>query len=97
MSPMRKTAVRRERDRERAVAVLKILSEGGGDAYMCYRELYGVWVSNNAAVSELRPLFRMSGVDPDGTLSVTDSFRAEVRSLAAQILHLMEDLDRKRF
>ena len=90
MSPIRKIAVKWARDRERVVTILKTLSEGHGDAYMCYRELHSVWVSNNAAVTELKPLFRMNGVDPDGALSVTDSFKAEVRSLATQILRLME-------
>jgi hypothetical protein len=65
---------------------LKALSEGSGDAYMCYRELYALWVSNNAALPELKPLFRMPNVKPDGALSVTDSFKAEVRTLASQIL-----------
>jgi hypothetical protein len=89
VSSVRKTVLRRERDRERALAILKTLSEGNGDAYMCYRELYGLWVSNNTAMLELRPLFRMADIDPDGALSVTDSFKTEIRSLAVQILPLI--------
>jgi hypothetical protein len=62
-----------------------------GDAFMRYRELYSLWVSNNAAVPELRPLFRMPDVEPDGALSVTDSLRAGVRALASQILPEMSE------
>lgn len=86
MSPVRKTTLRRSRVRKHTEALLRSLSEGSIDAYEGYRRLYGVWCSYNAAVLELRPLFRMPGIEPDGRLSVTDAFRAEVRSLAGQIL-----------
>lgn len=89
MSPIRKTTLRRTQDRKRAEIILKSLSEGGIDVYEGYIELYSVWCSNNAAVPELRPLFRIPGVDPGGALSVTDDFRTEVRSLATQILPLI--------
>jgi hypothetical protein len=39
-------------------------------------------VQNNAAVQELRPLFTMDGIEPDGLLSVTEEFREQVLSLA---------------
>jgi hypothetical protein len=67
------------------------MGEGGVDVYEGYRALYGVWCSNNAAVPELRPLFRIPGVDPDGMLSITDDFRSEIRSLAAKILPLISN------
>ena len=89
MSPVRKTTVRRVHDRKRAEAILKSLSEGSTDIYEGYRALYSLWRSNNAAVPELRPLFRIPGIEPDGCLSVSDSFRAEVVSLATQILALI--------
>jgi len=91
VSPIRKTILRRMQDRKRAEVILKSLSEGGIDVYEGYIELYSVWRSNNAAVPELRPLFRIPGVDPGGALSVTDDFRTEVRSLAAQILPLISN------
>jgi hypothetical protein len=91
VSPIRKTTLRRTQDRKRAEVILKSLSEGAIDVYEGYIELYSVWCSNNAAVPELRPLFRIPGVDPGGTLSVTDDFRTEVRSLAAKILHLISN------
>lgn len=89
MSPIRKTKIRRIRNRKRAEAILKALSQGQGDVYDGYRTLYGIWCSNNAAVQELRPLFRMPGIKPDGFLSVAVGFRLDVRSLAAQILPLI--------
>jgi|SRR5580692_8658875 hypothetical protein len=94
MSPVRKTVVRRNQCRERAGAILRTLSQGSGDVYLCYRELYSLWTSNNAAVLELKPLFRIPGIEPDGALSVPDSFKAEVRSIAAQIMSEMSVSDR---
>jgi hypothetical protein len=64
---------------------------GDADVYLAYRRLYGLWCRNNAAVQELRPLFRIDGVDPDGQLSVTDEFRETVRSLAREILPQLAD------
>ena len=91
MSPIRKTMLRRAQVRNRAGALLKSLSEGSIDTYEGYRQLYGLWRSYNAAVQELRPFFRIPGVEPDGRLSVTDDFRSEIRSLAAKILPLISN------
>ena len=91
MRPIKKTTLRRTQDRKRAEVILKSLTEGGIDVYEGYIELYNVWCSNNAAVPELRPLFRIPGVDPGGALSVTDDFQTEVRSLAVQILSLISN------
>jgi len=40
---------------------------------------------------ELRPLFAIRGIEPDGRLSVTEEFREEVLSLAKQILPQLLD------
>ena len=90
MSALKKTSVRRVRDRRRAASVLQMIVDGS-DVYECYRKLYSLWCSNNAALPGLRVLFRIPGVDPDGFLSVTDSFRARIRSLAAEILPLISE------
>ena len=90
MSPVRKTALRRAEVRNRASTLLKSLSEGRIDTYEGYRQLYGLWCSNTTAVQELRPLFRIPGVEPDGRLNVTDEFRKQVRSLATEILPLIQ-------
>lgn len=89
MSPLKKSAQRRIRDRERAEAVLKSLGEGSGDVDENYRTLYQLWCSNNSAVPELRPLFRIPEIEPEGTLTISEDFRRTVRSLASQILPLM--------
>jgi hypothetical protein len=51
---------------------------GKADTYQAYRSPY----SNNAAVQELRALFTMDGIEPDGLLSVTEDFQEQVLSLA---------------
>lgn len=85
VSPKRKTQIRRQAHRQRARAILSSIADGTLDPYEGYRALYHLWCANNAAVPELRPLFRMPGIQPDGILSVTDEFRTEVRALAARI------------
>jgi hypothetical protein len=89
MSPVKKSVQRRIQDRQRAKAILKSLSEGGSEAYEQYRALYKLWCSNNSALPELKPLFRISGIEPDGSFAISDEFRATVRALASQILPLM--------
>ena len=91
MSPVRKTALRRSRDREKAVAFLKAIGDGSGDLYECYRELYMLWYSNNMALPELKPLFSITGIDPNGCFSVNESFRTQVRTLVATILPLIAE------
>ena len=91
MSPVRKTTLRRAKYRKRADEILESLRQGTGDVYESYRALYALWCSNNAAVQELRPLFRIPGIEPDGPLSVTDEFKKAVRSLAKEIPALASD------
>jgi hypothetical protein len=59
---------------------------GKADVYEAYRRLYGLWCANNAALQDLRPLFRMEGIEADGHIIVTTEFQAKVVSLANQIL-----------
>lgn len=89
MSPASKSTLRRLRDRKLAEEALRSLTENTGDVYENYRALYALWCSNNAAVPELRPLFRISGIEPDGAFSVTKEFREKVRQLAIEILPSM--------
>ena len=86
MSPISKVELRRLATRQAAKELLQGLVEGTADPYQAYRGLYGLWCGNNAAVQELRPLFTMDGIEPDGRLSVTEEFREQVLSLAKQIL-----------
>ena len=91
MSPVRKIKVRRVNTRKRANEILDSLRQGTGDVYESYRALYSLWCSNNAAVQELRPLFRIPGIEADGALSVTDEFKKTIRSLAKEIPPLVSD------
>ena len=54
----------------------------GGDANIAsqIRLVYSLPVS---AVPELRPLFRIPGVEPDGCLRITDEFKSQVLAMAA--------------
>jgi hypothetical protein len=82
VSPVSKTLA----DRERALAHLQALSKGTDNVYESYRSLYSLWCSNNSAVPELKPMFRIPGIEPDGRLTVDDAFRETLHSLAAKIL-----------
>jgi hypothetical protein len=88
MSPQKKIALRRIATRDEARLLLEAVVTGKMDTYAGFRQLYGLWLSNNAAVQELRPLFRIPGVEADGTFSVTSEFREIVRELSIEILPL---------
>lgn len=62
--------------------LLRDVVAGKADTYQAYRSPYRLWCSSNATVQELRPLFTMDGIEPDGLLSVTEEFREQVLSLA---------------
>ena len=89
--PVRKTAVGRANTRKQAEALLRSIVCGEMDAYVGYRQLYGVWSSRNSAVQELRPMFRIPEISPDGQLSVTDEFRQQIIQLAKEALSKLED------
>src|SRR5215469_7571213 len=77
--------------RQAARELLSGLASGSSDAYETYRSLYHLWCTQNAAVQELRPLFRIPGIEPDGQLSVTEEFKGQVRSSAMAILTRLPD------
>jgi hypothetical protein len=93
MSPPRKTSLRRAASRERARQLLQAVAERKEDAYVGYRQLYGLWIGNNAAVPELRPLFRIPGIDANGTFSVSEEFRNLVVELSTEILPFFQNMD----
>ena len=86
VSPISKVETRRFASRQAAGAALQDLVSGKADAYDAYRRLYLLWCANNAALQELRPLFRVDGIDPDSSLSVTAEFREQLRLIASKIL-----------
>jgi hypothetical protein len=76
--------------RKRAHALLQALVSSELDVYEGYKQLYGLWVSRNAAVQDLRPLFRIPGVDANGIFSVDDYFRNEVITIAEKLIPLLQ-------
>ena len=83
---------RRLANRQRVKTLLQQLISEQSDVYSLFRQLYTIWCSNNAAVQELRPMFRLDGVEPDGHLSVTPEFTMRLRALASEILPKFEDI-----
>jgi hypothetical protein len=86
VSPISKIKKRRIAFRRAAMEALQTLAGGQVDAYMTYRRLYSLWCGNNAALQELKPLFRIPGIDPDGQIAVNSEFREQVSSVAKNIL-----------
>lgn len=81
----------KQRSREKARELLVALISGTADSYQVYRNLYRLWCSHNSAVQELRPLFRIPGVEPDGRLSITEEFKQQTLALSVGILASLEE------
>jgi hypothetical protein len=77
--------------RQIARELLRGLVSGRADTYEPYRSLYQIWCVHNSSVQELRPLFRIPWIKPDGRLSVTEDFRRRVSSSAVAILANLQD------
>ena len=90
MTPVRKSEIRKAASREKARKLLTSLISGDRDAYDVYRSLYLLWCSHNSAVQELRPLFQIPGVEPDGHLSVTEDFRRQVVAISRSVVPFFE-------
>jgi hypothetical protein len=56
------------------------------EGYIGYRRLYQYWCDHNSAVPELRPMFSIPNISPDGVFSVTDEFNEQIISIALEIL-----------
>jgi hypothetical protein len=79
-------AARRSEAVERAREVLQQVVIGSVDAYEGYRLVYAIYLDSSGLAEELKPLFRLPGVEPDGFLRVDDEFRATIRRLAGEWL-----------
>jgi hypothetical protein len=89
--PPRKALLRRAVAIAKAKAMLADVASGNLDPYEGYRRLYILWCSSNAAVQELRPLFNITGISPDGPLSATDDFRKNVVEISRILAKRFED------
>ena len=81
-----RVAVRRAEALERARQILHEVVDGSLDAYEGYRSIYGIYLNTSGMVEELKPFFRLPGIEPDGFLRVDDEFRTMIRQLAGEWL-----------
>jgi hypothetical protein len=79
-------AARRADAIETARHTFQQVVNGTLDPYEGYRRVYGIYVGNSGLVDELKPFFRLPGIEPDGFLHVDDEFRATIRHLAKKWL-----------
>ena len=86
MRQVSKVELRRQTTRKTSMKILEQMVSGEIDVYVGYRHLHAQWCVNNAAVQELRPMFRIPNVSPNGTLSMTEEFKAQITSIAREIL-----------
>jgi hypothetical protein len=80
--------VKRRREAARRVCKqhLEQVVSGQGDPYIHYLSLYKLWCGINAAVPELRPMFRIPDACPESRISMTEELKAQIISLARDIL-----------
>ena len=74
-SRRRRVAARKALALEKARGVLQMIVDGSHDPYEGYREVHGIYVGTSGLAEKLKPLFRLPGVEPDGTLHVNENFR----------------------
>jgi hypothetical protein len=84
--PRRLSAQRRVRAVERARVIVQAIVDGRQGHYEGYRALYSIYLQTSGAAEELKPLFRLPGIEPDGTIHVNDEFRRTVMDAAVQWL-----------
>lgn len=68
------------------MSLLEQMVSGKIEVYIGYRRLYRYWCVHNSAVPELRPMFNISTISPDGMLSVTNEFNGQITSIAREIM-----------
>jgi hypothetical protein len=81
-----RVAERRARTLDTARGVLQAMADGIRDPYEGYRDLYGIYLGSSGAAEELKSLFQLPGISPDGFIQVDDSFRRTVVAAAVDWL-----------
>jgi hypothetical protein len=89
--PWRWNRTQRPPAKQAAKELLRGLASGASNVCETYRNLYHLWCTQNSDLEELRSLFRIPGIEPDGQLSVTEEFKNQVRSSAIAILASLPD------
>jgi hypothetical protein len=65
---------------------LETVADGSCDPYEGYRQIYAIYAGTSGALAELKPLFRIPGIYPDGPISVNEEFRCVVVAAAVKWL-----------
>jgi hypothetical protein len=71
---------------QRAQSILEQIVDGSLTPQDGYRLLRGLYVGSNGLLADLRPMFRLPGIEPDGLLTEDDEFNRTVREAAAEWL-----------
>ena len=78
MKQISKVELRRQATCKASQKILQQIVSGEIEVYVRYRHLYSQWCTNDLAVPELRPMFRIPDIEPNGTLSVTGGFKSQI-------------------
>jgi len=81
-----KAKARLLQDKKKIQETIEAIANGSLDAYLGFRKLYGIYCGRNGVHEELKPFFRIPGVEPEGRIRVDDAFRSTVRALAVEYL-----------
>ena len=92
ISRRRQSTERRLGSLDEARLVLRAIADGSRDPYEGYREVYGIYLDSSGAVEELKPLFRLPDIYPDGPIHVDDQFRRTIITAAVDWLQNNPDL-----
>jgi hypothetical protein len=84
--PRRRSTQRKAQALENARDILEVIVDGNRDPYEGYRAVYSIYVGTSGIAEELKPLFRLPGIEPDGTIHVDDTFRRLVVTVASEWL-----------
>jgi hypothetical protein len=82
--PLRKSQIRRATAREKAKKILISITTRKIDSYEGYRQLYVIYCSNSSGLVDLKPLFRIAGIAPDGSFSATNEAREQIVAVSTQ-------------
>ena len=70
-----RVAARRSASKTQAEAILQEIATGRIDPWEGYRQVYGVYVASSGLLEELKPLFQLPGIVPDGCMTIDDRVR----------------------
>jgi hypothetical protein len=85
-SRKKRQETRRERQHEQVRNLVHQIVNGTGDLYVHYMGLFAIWCGYASWHEDLRPFFRIDGVDAGASFSIDDAFKEKVRSLAMEWL-----------